>query len=243
MIDPDARVALTRADRPRRPRRVLLTTHRPLIAAGLHAVLSEDPDICVVGDAATGEAALAAVEQLLPDVVVVDEALRESGGLIHQLRRRNPQAAVILLAARDDPRLVLDAIDAGATGFVRLESSAAELRTAIQTVSAGGTALSQSLVERCLRALAFEGGAMIAGRTAFNATGADQPSGGVRERLTGREWDVLALIAAGQSNKEIASSLGIGVGTVKTHVEHAFQKLQVADRTQAAVQAVAMGLV
>jgi DNA-binding NarL/FixJ family response regulator len=242
MIDRDALVVARDAEGGRQYR-VLMATQRCLVAAGLHTVLAADPEIAVVGQAADGDTALAAAERLLPNVVVLDAALPGSGaGLIHRLTRRVSRPAVVLLAERAEPRAILDAMEAGAAGCLLLDAGAPEICAAVKNVAAGEAALHQSLVERCLRLLGSTGG-VPALRSVDGGDGPARHGVELRERLTTREADVLTLIAGGLSNKEIAAELGIGLGTVKTHLEHIYQKLQVADRTQAALQAVAWGLV
>jgi DNA-binding NarL/FixJ family response regulator len=133
----------------------------------------------------------------------------------------------------ENPDYLFEAVKAGASGYVLKDVAGPDLLQAIHTVAEGGSLLNQEVVGKFLRQLAAE---------AEQASALPAPLGQGPERLTPREVEVLRLIAAGLSNKEIAARLSVSVATVKTHLEHILQKMQVSDRTQAAVQAVTRGL-
>ena len=139
---------------------------------------------------------------------------------------------VIMLTMYENPDYLFEAVKAGASGYVLKDVAGVDLLQAIHTVAEGGSLLNQEVVGRFLRRLAAE----------VDQRSTETPTPPSTERLTPRELDVLRLITAGMSNKEIAVRLSVTVATVKTHLEHILQKLQVSDRTQAAVHAVTHGL-
>lgn len=205
--------------------RVLIADDHELTRAGLRAVIEREPDLEVVGEAATAEEAVARSARGDVDVVVLD--VRFGSGMNGLQAAREILAAspsrVLMLTLHDTPEYVLSALAAGATGFVLKDAGRLELLDAIRTVGAGRTALPGDLLRKAL--------SLRGGQRADDLT-----------RLTPRERQVLDLIAHGLTNKAIARDLGIGPGTVKAHVEKVIAKLGVADRTQAAVFATRAGL-
>jgi two-component system response regulator DegU len=214
--------------------RVLLVDDHHLVIEGLRAVLSTDQNLEVVGEARTGREAIGAVELLKPDVVLMDIRMPDMDGIAatRHVKQVAPQTSVIMLTMYENPDYLFDAVKAGASGYVLKDVAGPDLLEAIHTVVDGGSLLNQEVVGKFLRQLAAD---------AQTAPTAPLAAGGP-ERLTPRELEVLQLIATGMSNKEIGARLSVSVATVKTHLEHILQKLQVSDRTQAAVQAVTRGL-
>ena len=218
-----------------RPIRILLCDDHHLVIEGLRAVLSTDPEVDVVGEARSGKEAVRAVELLKPDIVLMDIRMPDGDGIFatRQVKQAAPSTSVIMLTMYENPEYLFDAVKAGASGYVLKDVSGPDLLEAIHTVVDGGSLLNQEVVGKFLRQLAAD---------AQSTPAPPLSAGSGPERLTPRELEVLQLIANGLSNKEIGARLSVSVATVKTHLEHILQKLQVSDRTQAAVQAVTRGL-
>jgi DNA-binding NarL/FixJ family response regulator len=203
--------------------RVLLVDDHPVVRQGLRTFLDLQPDIAVVGEAADGAAGVAAAEELRPDVVLLDLRMPGSDGLhaLRGLRERGNPARVLVITSFTEPAAVLPAVRAGAAGYVYKDVDPPALAAAIRSVHAGHVLLHPD-VARLL------------------AAGEPGPPGAA---LTGREREVLAEVARGRSNREIARALSLSEKTVKTHVSAILGKLGVHDRTQAALAAVRSGLV
>jgi DNA-binding NarL/FixJ family response regulator len=220
--------------------RVLVVDDHHLVIEGLRAVLSTDPGLEVVGEAHTGREAIGCAVTLRPDVILMDIRMPDMDGIsaTREVKLALPSTSVIMLTMYENPDYLFEAVKAGASGYVLKDVAGPDLLAAIHTVLEGGSLLNQEVVGKFLRRLAAD---------AEHAAAEPAPTGGGTagagmERLTPRELDVLRLIAAGLSNKQIAARLSVTVATVKTHLEHILQKMQVSDRTQAAVQAVTRGL-
>ena len=206
--------------------RVLIVDDHAVVREGLRTFLELQDGIAVAGEAADGEQAVMQAEALRPDVVLMDLVMPRLDGVgaMRELRRRLPGTRVIVLTSFAEDERLLPAIQAGAAGYLLKNVAPAELARAIRAAHAGEALLDPLIAARLVEAIA-------------------QPAGEpAPERLTAREQEVLALIARGYSNKRIALELGIAEKTVKTHVGHVLAKLGVADRTQAALHAVRMGL-
>lgn len=193
---------------------VLVVDDHPLFRDGLAALLATVPDMTVVGTVGTGEEAVAAAHSTVPDVVLMDLNLPGMPGL--EATRRiaaGGRSAVLVLTMVDDDQGVLAAVRVGARGYVLKGAAQEEVLAAIRTVAAGGAVF----------------GARVAGRVLGERQGR-------HEALTERESEVLALVADGRSNPEIAAALGVSLKTVQNHVSRVLTKLQVRDRTQAALR-------
>jgi DNA-binding NarL/FixJ family response regulator len=208
--------------------RVLVVDDHEVVREGLRTFLELQDGIDVVGEAGDGEAAVTAVEELAPDVVLMDLVMPRLDGVgaMQELRRRESGARVIVLTSFTDDEKLLPAIRAGAAGYLLKNVAPAELARAVRAAHVGEALLDPSVAARLVEEVASPGPATRDG-----------------DSLTAREHDVLALIARGMSNKRIAFELGVSEKTVKNHVSHVLAKLGVADRTAAALHAVRAGLV
>ncbi len=208
--------------------RVLIADDHAVVREGLRAFLALQDDVEVVAEAADGEEAVSAVERLTPDVALVDLVMPRVDGIeaIRRMRASTPATRVIVLTSFVDEDKMLPAVRAGAAGYLLKDVQPQELVGAIRTVHGGGTLLHPTVVEELVREVSRDDA----------RTPADNP-------LTEREREVLALIARGRANKAIAFELGVAEKTVKTHVSNILAKLNLTDRTQAALYAVREGLV
>ena len=209
--------------------RVLVADDQSLVRAGFRMLLSEEEDIEVVAEAANGLEAVEKAARFDPTVVLMDIRMPELDGLeaTRQILAAGGDARILILTTFDLDEYVYEALRAGASGFVLKDDPPEQLIAAIRTVSAGDALLSPAVTRRVIQQFT-------------RIPRAAQPSG--LEQLTGRERDVLRLVAQGLSNAEIGEQLYIGETTVKTHVTHVLQKLQLRDRVQAVVLAYQTGL-
>lgn len=206
--------------------RVLLADDHKVVRQGLRMFLGLDPEIDVVGEAENGEEALRLARELTPDVVLMDLLMPVMDGIeaTRIIRKELPDVEVVALTSVLEDVSVAAAIKAGAIGYLLKNTDAAELRRALKAAAAGKVQLAPEVAARLMREV----------RT---------PGRGSHGALTGRETEVLKLMAGGAANKQIARSLDLGEATVKTHVSSIFYKLGVRSRTQAALYAVREGLV
>ena len=208
--------------------RVLLVDDHAMMRAGLAGVLGSDPEIEVVGEAGDGAEAVSQARRLTPDVVLMDIEMPGVDGVtaIERLGHVVPTARCLVLTTFDVDDYVLGALRAGAAGFLLKTTPPRELIRAVKDCAAGGSALGPSVVRRLVSS--YVGAAR-------------EPVPGL-ERLTGRERDVLAVMARGLSNAEIGAELFLTENTVRTHVAHILAKLGLRDRVQAVILAHRGGL-
>ena len=206
------------------PISILIVDDHSVVRQGLRMFLSLDPELQVVGEAANGQEAIDMVKTLKPDVVLMDLLMPVMDGITatQNIRRDNPDSEVIALTSVLEDASVVNAVRAGAIGYLLKDTQADELCRAIKAAAAGQVQLSPKAAERLMREIRAP----------------ESP-----EKLTERETEVLRLLAVGKSNKEIASEMYISETTVKTHVSNILMKLNVPSRTQAALYAVRIGLV
>ncbi|MBP8950177.1 MAG: response regulator transcription factor [Candidatus Promineofilum sp.] len=211
------------------PIRVLIADDHPLFRKGLRTLLHALPDTTVVGEATNGAEAVALALSLEPDVVLMDLQMPAGGGLaaIQQLARQQPALRVLVVTLFEDDESVFTALKAGARGYVLKDADEDDIVRAIHAVVAGEAIFSPAIAARLM--------------DYFTATRAS-PHAAVFPELTEREREILALIARGRSNAAIADDLTLSLKTVRNHASNIYNKLQVADRTQAALRAREAGL-
>jgi NarL family two-component system response regulator LiaR len=203
--------------------RILIVDDHSVVRQGLKMFLALDSELKVVGEAANGAEALRLARELEPDVVLMDLLMPVMDGVMATaaIRRELPNTEVIALTSVLEEQMIFKAMRAGAIGYLLKETESDELCHAIKAAAAGQVQLSPRVAARLMR----------------EVRAPESP-----ETLTGRETDVLRLLAQGKANKEIAAALTIGEKTVKTHVSNILDKLGVHSRTQAALYAVHAGL-
>jgi DNA-binding NarL/FixJ family response regulator len=219
------------------PIRILLVDDQTLLRRGLAGLLNRNADMQVVGEAENGEQALRLVEELDPDVILMDVRMPVMDGVAatRELVKRGARAGVIILTTFDDDQYIYEGIAAGARGYLLKDAEYDELSQAIRVVARGEALLQPQITLRVLK----EFGRM-AGQAPVKTA---KPAATLSEPLTDREQEVLQLLASGASNQDIASKLYIGLGTVKHHVRAIFSKLGARDRVQAILIAQELGLV
>ncbi|MGW3964117.1 response regulator [Amycolatopsis sp. NPDC005003] len=207
--------------------RVLVVDDHPLFRIGVGTLLAAEPGIEVVGEAASGADAVASAAALRPDVVVMDLHLPDLSGIqaTRHIVTANPGTGVLMLTMADESESVFAAMRAGARGYLLKDAEPDEIIRAVQAVARREAIFGPDIANRVL---AF-----------FAQPPASEP---VFPELTGREREVLALIAAGHSNSLIASTLCLSPKTVRNHISNVFAKLHVADRAEAIVRARDAGL-
>jgi DNA-binding NarL/FixJ family response regulator len=208
--------------------KVLIADDQTLVRQGIRTLLEMDPGIAVVGEATDGAETVEAVLANAVDVLLLDIRMPRQDGIavLRTLSERNALPPTLILTTFDDSDVVLDGIRAGARGFLLKDVSYQQLLASIRAVAGGATVFQPAITERLLRA-----GSALRMDT-------DAP----REELTGREAEVVRLMAGGYSNREIATALGTAEGTVKNHVSSILAKFGVRDRTRAVLKALEGGL-
>ena len=211
------------------PVRLLVADDHPVVRDGLVAMLSTQPDFVVVGEAATGAEAVERAAALTPDVVLLDLEMPGMDGVqaLRQIRAARPDAPVIVFTALDTDERILGAVQAGAQGYLLKGAPRDELFKAIRVVSEGGSLLQPVVASKLLQHISHQ---------------SDERASSV-DPLTDREMEVLALLAQGKTNKEIAATLFISERTVKFHVGSILGKLGAGNSTEAVTIAAQRGLV
>lgn len=213
--------------------KILLVDDQPLFREGLRTLLSVHSDFDVVGEAGNGEQALRSARSLRPSVVLMDLQMPVLDGVAatRRLHEEQPDCRVIVLTTFDDDEMVFDGLRAGAVGYLLKDAPSEKLAEAIRVAARGETFLQPSVAAKVVAEFA---------RLTRKAT---ESSGSLAEPLSERELEILRLIAKGASNREIAGLLFLAEGTVKNHVTNILGKLDVRDRTQAAIKAKDNGLI
>lgn len=207
--------------------RLLIADDHPIVRKGLRALMEDQPDIQVIGEAADGNQAVEQAREFHPDVILLDLMMPGKDGLyaIGEIKREQPDARILVLTSYFEDDQVFPAIKAGALGYLLKDSSPQELLRAIRDTARGQSALHPAIALKVIREL-------------------DHPSGlpPTTDPLTARELEVLTLLGQGMSNAEIAARLTIAERTVGTHISNILSKLHLASRTQAALYALKQGL-
>jgi len=210
--------------------RVVIVDDQFVVCEGLRGILSHVPDIRIVGEAYNGAQALEVVETLRPDVVLMDLKMPLMNGIqaTRAIHERWPEIRVLVLTTYDADEWVFDAIRAGASGYLLKDTPRAEMITAIQDTAAGKTVVDSDVAGKLFAHISQTG---------------SRPAAEISADLSAREMDVLKLLARGLTNADIAARLYLSEGTVRNYVSSILTKLNVTDRTQAALLALQHGLV
>jgi DNA-binding NarL/FixJ family response regulator len=240
----------TQTNPPPPTRRVLIADDHALIRDGFKRMLGYEKDFEVIGEASDGQEAVELCRRLGPDLVLMDVRMPKMDGLeaTRAIKANQPEVSVLVITTYENADYLLEAIKAGAAGYVLKDASSERLVNSMRRVLAGESPLSEELAVRLIQRLADESEgppspppAQPAGTRETRPTDAAPPP--PLEDLTPRELEVLALVARGKTNPQIAQELAITRGTAKIHVQHIIGKLGVSDRTQAVVRASQRGLV
>jgi len=207
--------------------RILIADDHTVVREGLRTLIGTEPGMEVIGEAADGVEAVQKARTLQPDVILLDMVMPRKDGVnvIGEIKRENPAARILVLTSFSDDDKVFPAIKAGALGYLLKNASPQRLLSAIRDVYQGEPTMSPDIASKLMREL---------------QRSSDLPP--TREPLTEREVEVLCLVAQGLSNQEIADTLVVGEGTVRTHVSNILSKLHLSNRTQAALYALREGL-
>jgi DNA-binding NarL/FixJ family response regulator len=209
--------------------RVLIADDRPIFRAGVQGMLRDFPEIDIVGEAMTGRQAVERSRRLQPDVILMDLNMPEMGGIAatRAIKEENPDQVVLALTVSEAEEDIVEMVAAGASGYVLKDVDPASLARSIQDAHAGHFQLDDALTRRVIVRL---GSTLKRSRRAL------------AEPLTDRETQILRMVVEGMSNKAIASRLGLGEGTVKSHLRNIYRKLQVRTRAEAAAHAVQLDI-
>lgn len=226
---PAGRTRRTSADE-RRVFRVLVCDDHELVRSGLVSMLAGEADIEVIGEAGSGEEAIEQIRQRSPDLVLMDVRMAGMDGLAATriIKEIAPEVSVVIVTMYDDADYLFEAIKVGAAGYVLKDSTKGHLLGAVHNVLHGESSIDAALANQLLQRLAAEA--------------PSAPEAKPVDSLTPREREVLAHVAEGETNAQIADALVVSRSTVKAHVEHIISKLGVSDRTQAAVRAIQLGI-
>ena len=224
------------------PARLLLADDHDLVRGGFNRMLDREADLEVVGEAANGREAVELCRSLRPDLVLMDVRMPEMDGLeaTRAIKAAQPGVSVLVVTTYENPDYLLEALKAGAAGYLLKDVPKKQLLNAVRRVLNGESPLNQELAAQLIQRLVSEAAQPIQQPTqptparGHGSSGAARPPGD----LTRRELEVLRLVAQGKTNQEIAGALVISAGTAKVHVQNLIRKLGVSDRTQAAVRAV-----
>jgi len=223
------------------PKRLLIADDHALVREGMRAMLASEQNLEVVGEAENGREALELCRELRPDLILMDVRMPEMDGLAatREIKGEYPETRILILTTHESPEYLMDAIRAGAAGYVLKDSTKQRLLDAVRRVISGESPVNQELAMQVIQRLTDE--------NRRHAEPLPEPAEKWREEtltepLTDREIEVLRLLALGKTNRQVAKELLISLSTVKTHVQHLNIKLGVSDRTQAAVRAAELGL-
>lgn len=212
------------------PLRLLLVDDHPIVRTGLRMLFQSEPGMEVIGEADSGAAAIAAVLRLHPDVVIMDVAMPGMNGIeaTRQIKANSPETAVLALTMHEDEQYFFAMLNAGASGYIPKRAAPDDLVAAIRVVAEGNVFLYSSLARFLMKDIAEQKLA---------------PAGEGDDGLTGREIEVLTLIAEGRTSREIAEALVISVKTVERHRENIMHKLDIHSRVELVKYAIKRGLI
>ena len=217
--------------------RLLVVDDHAFMREGIKAILGMDASLEVVGEAQDGQQAVECCRELRPDLILMDVSMPKMDGIeaTRKVKTEFPQTSVLIFTAHADHRLLMDAVKAGAAGYLLKGGNIKHVVDAVRAVLNGETPLEHEEVTQLLRGLAREAGPR------------ETPPSGIapeslKNNLSSQETEVLRLIATGKTNRQIAQQLLISLSSVKTYVQRIIKKLGVSDRTQASVRAVELGL-
>ena len=197
---------------------LLLVDDHSLIRAGVRALVLDIPGYAVIGEANDGSQLLEMVEQLNPDIVLLDISMKETGGLeaLQRLKRVRPQSKVLILSMHTDPALIMQALESGAHGYLLKDTTATELEHALEALRNNERYLSPAIAHTVIN-------------QALTRTQKNQPEVADSHNLTARQLEILRLIVRGKSTREIANGLGLSIKTVETHRSQIMKRLQIYD--------------
>jgi len=206
--------------------RILICDDHEILRIGLKSLISENPGMKLAGEAKDGEEAVAMAGEMNPDVIIMELVLPRKNGVaaITEIKKKTPEARILVFTSCSDDKYVISAIRAGASGYLLKDSSAGQLLQAVSDVYQGKSALHPVIARKVIQEL--------------HQPSEHPPS---EETLSDREVEVLKCVAQGMSNQEIARELRIKEGTVRIHVGHILNKLELTNRTQAALYALRKG--
>ena len=219
--------------------RVLVVEDQVKILKSQLKLLEAAPELEIVGTALSGEAALEEVEKLAPDVLLCDLGLPRMSGIevTRAVKAKHPGMEILIFTIFDEEEKVLEAVRAGASGYLLKGATADKIVDAIKEVRGGGTVIQPNLARRLLKHFQVEPGEAAA--PAGEPPRAEPPM----RKLSMREQEILQLIAKGISNGEAAEMLSVSRATIRTHLEHIYQKLEVTNRVEAVTEGIRKGLI
>ena len=219
--------------------RLVLADDHDLVREGIRAVLEGEQDLEVVGEASNGKEALELCRRLRPDLVLMDVRMPEMDGLAatRAIKEELPETSVVMVTMHESPDYLLEAIKAGAAGYILKDAAGERLVEAVRRTLEGDAPLSEGLAMQLLVQMVGKNEQSVGLHPETKQGRVQLPKG-----ITPRETEVLKLLAQGWTNPRIAEELGISRGTVKIHVQNIIAKLGVSDRTQAAVRAIELGI-
>jgi DNA-binding NarL/FixJ family response regulator len=222
--------------------RLLVVDDHAFMRVAINAILTRDSSLEVVGEAKDGQEAIERCRELRPDLILMDVSMPRMNGLeaTRNIKAQSPETSVLILTVHADHSLLMDAVKAGAAGYVLKGEHPEHVLDAVRAVLEGETPLDQGLAMKLLRSIGEEAAVQENVRPRTQPT-TSAPT--MVNPLTPRETEVLSHLASGKTNRQIAQQLHLSLSTVKRHLEHIISKLEVSDRTQAAVKAIEMGLV